>query len=364
MVRILPRHGSGISPGRMFALSLLVLAHPAHVAAATLGQSESAVVGSAKLIRAAVAQTDAAIAGRVRALSGGRMTSPLALTPDRHVRVLALGNAGAPLPSPRDDEARAVAAKNGIPLANRPVKTPIGIWVDGAWSRLRFKNNGTPLDGEMWSGLAGIDYALNARLIFGLAGGYENQNFNTSSMDGVIAGSGVKMAPYAVYRLDDNLSVSASGGYAWLGYADTHEDPLSGQESAGAADTSRWYATTDLNAAYRLDAWHLNSRLGAFYADDGLDSSVDTPASGGQVMAIGDLRLGYWFDLMDGFEPYVSARGRLAYEDGVDDNAGTLLGIGARLDLGSARLDVRGSASNAANAPSAYAGLVNLSFGL
>lgn len=339
----------------MLALCLL---GPAHSAVA--GEPGSALFSSAKLVRTAVAQTDAAIATRIRALSGGRMTSPLGLTPDRHVRVLALGNAGAPLPSPRDDEARAVAAENGIPLADRPLKTPLGIWVDGAWSRLSFDDGGAAFDGELWSGLVGVDYALSDRLVLGLAGGYENQDFNTSFMDGMITGSGLKMAPYAVYRLDDNLSLDASGGYAWLAYADTHLDPLTGRDSAGATDASRWYAATDFNAAYRLDGWRFDGRLGALYADDGIESSLGSGTSGSQITAVGDMRLGYRFDLFDGFEPYVSALGHLAYEDGADDSADTVLGIGARLRLGATRLDVRGTTIDSADAPATYAGAVNL----
>lgn len=320
--------------------------------------------GSAKLVRAAVAQTGAAIAGRVRALSGNGATSPLALTPDRHVRVLALGNGGTPLPSSRDDEARAAAAKAGIALAERPLKTPIGVWIDGAWSRLQFDDGGASFDGEMWSGLAGIDYAFDDRLILGLAGGYESQNFDLTNLDGVVSGNGLKMAPYAVYRLDDNLSLDASGGYAWLSYADTHRDPLSGQGRAGTAEASRWYVASDLNAAYRLDSWRLESRFGALYADDGIDRLSDDGPSGGQAMAVGDLRLGYRFDWLDGFEPYVSALGNLAYDDGADDGADSLLGIGASLWFRGARLDLQGTSADNADGPAAYAALINLRVGL
>lgn len=51
-------------------------------------------------------------------------------------------------------------------------------------------------------------------------------------------------------------------------------------------------------------------------------------------MAVGDFRVGYHFDWLDGFEPYVSALGHLSHED------------------------------DAADTPTSYAGLVNLRFRL
>lgn len=362
MTWILPRRGGRLLLPFALTFSLLAPARPA--LAASPSEIGTALIDSAKLVRAAVAQTGAAIAGRVRALSGNGVASPLALTPDRHVRVLALGNGGTLLPSSRDDEARAAAAKAGIAISEPPLKTPIGVWVDGAWSRLQFDDGGASFDGEMWSGLAGIDYALDDRLILGLASGYESQNFDITNFDGEISGDGLKVAPYAVYRLDDNLSLDASGGYAWLSYADTHRDPSSGQSRAGAAKASRWYMASDLNAAYRFDSWRLDSRFGALYADDGIDRLADTDPSGGQVMAVGDLRLGYRFDWLDGFEPYISALGHLAYEDGTDDGADSLLGIGASLWFRGARLDLQGTSADNADGPAAYAALINLNVGL
>lgn len=364
MTGIRLRCGNRLLPRLVFALCLLVTIGVADAAPLTAGPSESALVDSAKLVRAAVTQTNAAIASRVHALSSGQVTSPLALAPDRHVRLLALGNAGRPLPSQHDARAHAVAEKAGIPMPDAPFRTPLGIWVDGAWSRLRFDDNGASFDGDMWSGLAGIDYALSDRLVLGLAGGYESQNLDISTAGGGISGSGVKMAPYAVYRLDDNLSLDLSGGYAWLTYDESLHASTTAPWYGGGADAGRWFAASDLNAIYRFDAWRFDSRLGALYADDGFSSSLEPEASGSQVMAVGDLRLGYRLDWLDGVEPYVSALCHLNHQDSADDTADAQLGIGARLDLGTARLELQGTSLNTLDAPAAYAGQVKLAIGL
>lgn len=144
MVRIPPWRSSCLRLGFAFVLSLFVLARPGGVAAATIDSSESALLNSSQLVRAAVTQTEAAIAARVQALSGGRMTSPLALAPDR-----------------RDGEIRAIAEKAGIPMPDQPLRTPFGIWVDGSWSQMQVDGDGVTFDRQVWSGLGGVDYALN-----------------------------------------------------------------------------------------------------------------------------------------------------------------------------------------------------------
>lgn len=309
-----------------------------------------------------MAQTGGAIAARMRTLSGGCATSPLRLASDRHVRLFALGNAGTVFGSAFDAQTRELAEKKGIPLTPLPIKTPFGVWADGAWSRLDFDDGGVGFAGDVWSGLAGLDYAVSDRFIVGLAGGYESQNFDTSLLGGAVDGSGLKLAPYAVYRLDEHLSLDASGAYTWLDYTSTFADSF-----AGSVDTTtsagRWFTAADLNFDYPLAAWHLGGRVGALYAGSGVDDPFTADDAGaGQAAAVGDVRLGYTFDVLDGLEPYVSAAGHVARDD--DAYGSLLVALGASLHIGGAQLQIQGSTSEATDAVPVYAGLVKLRIGM
>ncbi|MBE0530579.1 MAG: autotransporter outer membrane beta-barrel domain-containing protein [Rhodospirillales bacterium] len=345
--------------GFAFALLLLGMAGPAGADEAA-ARPEDGVLTNARLVRTAVTQTGGAIAARVRALTGGRQTSPLELTPDRHVRLFQLGNAGTVFGNTYDADTRALAQKNGIQLVDLPVKTPFGVWADGAWSRLQFGNDGVDFKGDVWSGHFGFDYEMNSRLTVGVASGYENQNFDASLLGGTIAGNGMTAAPYIVYRLDDNLSLDASGGYTWLDYTSSYRDPFYGQD-IHATDADRLFAATDLNLDYTLlDAWHLGGRVGTLYAGNGVDSPFSATTSNGQMVAVGDLRLGYTFDVLDGLEPYVSGLGRYAYADGTANSADGSLSVGTILNVRGARLQLQGTSTEASDASSIYAGLVKL----
>ena len=346
--------------GVAFAFSLLVPAGPvaADPAAATAPQG---VLTSSRLVRSAVTQTGGALAARVQALTGGRQTSPLNPTPDRHVQLFQLGNAGTVFGNAYDADTRALAQKNGIRLVDLPVKTPFGVWADGAWSKLGFSNDGVAVDGDVWSGHFGVDYKANSRLILGLAGGYEGQDFDTSLMGGTVAGSGMTAAPYMVYRIDENLSLDASGGYTLLDYKSRYRDPFYNGDAYAATGADRRFAATDLNLAYPLaDAWHLDGRVGTLYADSLAETPQAGVSSGGQVAAVGDLRLGYTFDVLDGLEPYASMLGRYAYADGTTDSADGGLSLGAILTVRGARLQLQGASTETGDAEPVYTGLLKL----
>jgi hypothetical protein len=345
--------------GFAFALLLLGIAGPAGADPAT-ATTPQGVLTSNRLVRSAVTQTNGAIASRVQALTGGRQTSPLKPTPDRHVRLFQLGNAGTVFGNTYDADTRALAEKSGIRLVDLPVKTPFGVWADGAWSKLGFGENGVAYRGDLWSGYFGADYKANSRLIVGLVGGYEGQDFDTSLMQGIVAGNGVTAAPYMVYRIGENISVDASGGYTMLDYTSSYRDPFYGQNTY-ATDADRRFAATDLNLDYTLlDAWHLGGRIGTLYAGNGVDAPFSATTSNGQVAAVGDLRLGYTFDVLDGLEPYVSGLGRYAYADGTANSADGSLSLGTILNVRGAHLQLQGTSTEASDASSIYSGLVKL----
>jgi len=330
------------------------------------GPPANALIASAPAVRAGVAHASGLIAARIVALTGGAGEPGLALAPDRHVKVLALGNAGQVFPT-ADPEITKLERDFGVRPPPAAAKPRLGLWSDGAWSRLRFDDAGARVDGTMWSGVFGVDYALADRLTVGLAGAYESQDFDTSLNRASVLGRGLTAAPYAVLRLDRVFSLDASGGHAWLGYDRAYRDPLSGLSVSDRTDATRWFGAANLNARYTLDQWRLGGALGTLYAGARADAWADGPgaAYGAQTTAVGRVRLGYVFRVLDGLEPYVSAEGRYAaLDDGAGERADSVLGVGASLRLGNARLGIQGTTLDGGDAVRTYAGTVNLRLGL
>lgn len=329
------------------------------------GPPANALIASAQAVRAGVAHAGGLIAARIVALHGEAGEPGLALAPDRHVKGLALGNAGQVFPT-TDPEIKKLERDFGVRPPPAAAKPRLGLWSDGAWSRLRFDDAGARVDGTMWSGVFGVDYALADRLTVGLAGAYESQDFDTALNHASVVGRGFTAAPYAVLRLDRVFSLDASGGHAWLGYDSARPDPFSGQSVPDRTDATRWFGAANLNARYAFDPWRLGGTLGTLYAGARTDALADGPMTyGEQTTAVGRVRLGYVFRVLDGLEPYVSAEGRYAYlDDGASDKTDAVLGVGATLRLGNASLGLQGTTLDGGDAVRTYAGTVNLRLGL
>ena len=359
------RRGRRLAVGFALALSLVLLARPAPADPGDeTGQLLGARFGSTKLAWTAVTQTGSAISARINALLGGAAASPLALSPGRRVRLLELGNAGQELNLPIDERTRAILDEEELTLADGSLATPYGFWADGAWSRFGFDDNGTSFSGDVWSGLIGADYEVNDRFIVGLAGAYGTQNFDVSIHRGAVSGSSIEMSPYMVYRLGDDLSIDFSGGYAWLDYTDTHWDEGLGRWTQSGTGASRWFTAINVNLSYPVDQWRFDGRIGSLYAAQDVNAPYATDTMDAQVMTVGNLHVGYVFDVFGGLEPYVAASGRYNAEDGIVDNGNAVVSIGTSLSLGSASVELRGSTYEATGAPSTYSGLLNVRIGL
>ena len=324
-------------------------------------------VTSAQVVRAAVAQTGGLVASRIGALGGGAGAPGFALAPDQHFKLLALGNAGQKFEN-KDPEMKKLEKDYGVKgLAAGAHKPRIGIWADGAASRILFDKADSKFDGKMWSGALGVDYAFTDRLVAGVAGVYEDHDYDTTFNRGTIDGSGYSAVPYVVYKINKNFSVDVSGGYSCLDYDMTRLDPLDSSRITGSTDATRWFGAANLNAGTSIDQWRLGAKLGTMFANESKDSftesnSVFVP---GDSTDVGDVqfgvRLGYSFRVLDGLEPYVSALGRYAYQDGRSgDKTDAVLGAGASLRAGPATLGIQGTSVEGRDNLKQYSGSVNL----
>jgi Autotransporter beta-domain len=372
-------------PSLAFAAPMLVFAGAAQAQGAPIGACSTptntatysncrgnavtpgSTVTSPEVVRAAVAQTGGLISSRVSALSGGAGMPGRAFGPDQHIKVFALGNAGQKLET-ADPEAKNSEKNLGVQgLSAGAHKPRIGIWADAAWSRIIVDKPGSKFDGEVWSGALGVDYAFTDRLVAGIAGVYEDHNYDTSFNRGSLDGSGITAAPYVVFKLDKNFSVDASAGYSWLEYDNTRRDPLTNAVISGATDANRWFGAANLNAGTAIDQWRLGGRVGTQYAREKKDAFTENNnvRNAEQTTSVGDIqfgvRLGYVFRVLDGLEPYVSALGRYAYQDGGSgDKTDAVLGVGTSLRAGPATLGIQGTTVEGRDNTKQYSGGVNL----
>ncbi|HUN53068.1 MAG TPA: autotransporter domain-containing protein, partial [Candidatus Sulfotelmatobacter sp.] len=71
-----------------------------------------------------------------------------------------------------------------------------GAWAGGGYLYTKFDNALLPYNGNLYSSLLGVDYAITKAISVGVAGGYENWNVKTDFDTGTLKTSGYSAAPY------------------------------------------------------------------------------------------------------------------------------------------------------------------------
>ncbi len=152
----------------------------------------------------------------------------------------------------------------------------LGAWVNASWSDYKDKNASTKADGNIITGVLGLDYQVDKGVVVGLAAGYENIDINTTFNRGSLEADGYTVAPYAVFNLDNMFSVDVSGGYTWLKYdvdrTTVNSSGFTGTKSTGSFDANRLFGSLNLNADYATDGWLLSGTLGTLYSSESQDA--------------------------------------------------------------------------------------------
>lgn len=267
----------------------------------TANQSSAAVTATA-ILKTATAQTAGLVANRIsNALSGGDTFN-----------VAANGFAAS----------KGISAGNGMYAG--------GVWVAGSFTDLEDENVATAADGNVYSGLAGVDFHVSDNAVVGISVGYENTDIDTTfngsaTEDGSIEGDGYTIAPYVGFNLGNGANASLTAGYSDLSYDLVRFDPLSDERITGSTDAERYFVSAAAGGSHMLDAaWRLRGNASVFYANEQQDDYTETSASGvatsqaGEDTDFGQLgvnaKLGYVFE---GFEPYALAG--IEYDFSKDD---------------------------------------------
>lgn len=190
-----------------------------------------------------------------------------------------------------------VAARGDAAQAGRAAGDGLDGW--GGWSpwisvgRTMADNDlsSTAYDATQDNVLFGMDYSYSDRLIFGISGGYENNDIDTSFNGGEMGVQGFSVAPYAAYLLTDNVSVDAAVGYSTLDIDQFRTEP-GGAIVTGDTDSSRWFVMSNINTFRQYGNWVVTGRAGFIYSEEEQDGFTETGGFTAQTVAERDIDFG------------------------------------------------------------------------
>lgn len=283
--------------------------------------SASTVVTASQTVDAAASQTAGLIAGRIGAMSGGgtgaKMSSANGVT--QYGYNLSL-----------DEDGKAAGDGKG----------KIGLWAAGSYTKLDYNKSGSAFDGNMSSGLVGLDYQVTDKLLVGLSGGYERSSITTTFNTGTQKSTGWTVAPYVLFQANKTYSVDVSGGYSKLNYDVTRTEPLNTVSITGTTDAKRWFGAANVNGDWTSNKLEMGASLGVLQVQEKKDAFVESGTSGTQSVAaqttdLGRAHLGGDLGYNLGVAvPYVSADVRYDYSTDAGDSSSVEVGLGSRFNLG------------------------------
>lgn len=190
-----------------------------------------------------------------------------------------------------------IAGRGGPDQFGRAAGEGLADW--GGWSPWisyghTWADNNLPstlYDADQDNILFGMDYSYSDRLIFGISGGYENNDVDTTFNLGRMEVDGFTVAPYAAYLVNDNISIDAAFGYSDLSIDQVRTEP-GGAQVTGNTDSSRWFVMSNLNAFKRYGDWFLTGRAGVIYSEEEQDGFTETGGVTAQTVADRDIDFG------------------------------------------------------------------------
>ncbi len=157
----------------------------------------------------------------------------------------------------------------------------VDAWVNTAWSHPKNTLSSTEFNGDVFTGMVGVDYDLVPDMRAGLGFGYEATSFSTEVNHGHARSRGVALVPYLSYDFDDMLTFDLQAGFEHLDYDLSRMDPaLTEQQYRIKGDTTgdRWFTIVNANTAYEYDHFIFQGRTGLTYAHERRKDYNDTSA--------------------------------------------------------------------------------------
>jgi hypothetical protein len=135
-----------------------------------------------------------------------------------------------------------------IGLAGGNHSKGIGIWAQGKWTDVDYTASAFAFKGDVTTGMFGIDKSFkNGKFIIGIAGGMEDQDFDTTFNGGTLDGDGYMVAPYVSLNLKRGFSIDATVGMADLDYDVTRKDTGTSEVFTGKTEGDRTFGAVAVN---------------------------------------------------------------------------------------------------------------------
>lgn len=189
----------------------------------------------------------------------------------------------------------------------------IGVWANGGYSSIQYTKPDSKFNGNVWTGMGGIDYKFTDSLMVGLAAGYEATKLKTTFNNGNLDATGWTIAPYSLYKFTKNYSVDVSGGFSQINYTTDRLDPLVGTKVTGKTDADRWFVAANMNGVWAEDAWRFSAKFGTLWAEESKKAYTESNsvANAALTNSLGSVNLGGKVGYNLGMvEPFIGGTGR------------------------------------------------------
>ncbi|MCG8323884.1 MAG: autotransporter outer membrane beta-barrel domain-containing protein [Thiotrichales bacterium] len=153
---------------------------------------------------------------------------------------------------------------------------PYGLWISYSYSDFDNDLSSTAFDGTRHGVLAGVDFSPWENSVLGVAVGYEYSDIDTDFNEGEQETDGFTIAPYFGYLLTDTWSIDLSFGYSEVESDQFRTLPGTTTRVSSSPDTTRWFASGNLNGWTQYNNWTFGFSTGILRAKSTQDSFVES----------------------------------------------------------------------------------------
>ncbi|MFI4987173.1 MAG: autotransporter outer membrane beta-barrel domain-containing protein, partial [Alphaproteobacteria bacterium] len=174
-----------------------------------------------------------------------------------------------------------------------------GFWADGSGSYLSNNSKIAEFEGYGVTGLAGVDYNLDNRWLFGFSAGYVRTDVSVKAILGERIANGAQFGPYVSYVINQHFTVDGLFNYTRL---------ANGVSGIGNFDSNRYTGAVNVNGFASAGGFGLTGFVGYAYAFENPDTAGVPAVIGGSPTTIhyGAVKIGGEAAYpMGNWEPYV-----------------------------------------------------------
>lgn len=136
-------------------------------------------------------------------------------------------------------------------------------WIEGSWTGFENQHAALDFEGDVNTAIVGLDKRVDERTIWGVAFHAERTETELRAVGRRSEKSGAGFTPYLAYAIDDNYTLDANIGMAWLGVDEPGRD----------MDAQRFFGGVNLNGYWQYADWGLEGHVGWLHAQEDFSES-------------------------------------------------------------------------------------------